>query len=147
MRCPDEWTEIEVTVDSGACVSVTPVGICEGIEVIESELSRNGAEYEVAHGATIPNFGERKCEVMTVGSLHAKRITFQVAEVHKPLLSISGCADMGFNCFLGQSGGQLRDRVTGEIIPLERHGSHYTVRMWLRKEPNARPDQRFGGQG
>ena len=119
MRSPNEWIELEVTVDSGACISVMPIASCEGIEVLENELSRNGAEYEVANGATIPNLGERRCEVMTVGSLQPKRITFQVADVHKPLLSISGCADMGFDCFLGQYAGQLRDRVTGELIPLE----------------------------
>ena len=84
---------------------------------------------------------------MTGGNLQAKRNTSQVADVHRPLLSISGCADMGFDCFLGQNGCQLRDRVSGEVIPLERHGSLYTVRMWVRQEPNARPDQRFGGQG
>ena len=145
MRRPDEWIELEVTVDSGACISVMPIGSCEGIDIIENELSRNGAEYEVANGATIPNLGERRCEVMTVGSLQPKRITFQVADVHKPLLSISGCADMGFDCFLGQHGGQLRDRITGELIPLERHGSLYTVRMWIRQDPSARPKPRFGG--
>ena len=84
---------------------------------------------------------------MTVGSLQPKKITFRVADVHKPLLSISGCADIGFDCFLGQNGGQLRDRVTGELIPLERHGSLYAVRMWVRQDPSTRPDQRFGGQG
>ena len=145
MRSPDEWTELEVTVDSGACISVMPIASCEGIDILENELSRNGAEHEVANGATIPNLGERRCEVMTVGSLQPKRITFQVADVHKPLLSISGCADMGFDCFLGQHGGQLRDRVTGELIPLERHGSLYTVRMWIRQDPSARPKPRFGG--
>ena len=129
MRRPDECTEIEVTVDSGARVSVMPVGICEGIDIVENELSRNGAEYKVANGATIPNLGERKCDVVTVGSLQAQRITFQFADVHKPLLSISGCADMGFDCFLGQHRGKLRDRVIGELIPLERHGSLFTVRM------------------
>ena len=75
-----------MTVDSGACVLVMPVGICEGIDIAENDFSRHGAEYEVANGATIPNLGERKCEVMTVGSLQAKRITFQFADVHKLLL-------------------------------------------------------------
>ena len=145
MRRPEEWIELEVTVHSGACSSVMPIASCEGIDIIENELSRNGAEYEAANGATIPDLGERRCEVMTVGSLQPKRITFQVADVHKPLLSISGCADMGFDCFLGQNGGQLRDRVTGELIPLERHGSLYTVRMWVRQDPNVKPNQRFGG--
>ena len=101
----------------------------------------------MANGATIPNLGERKCEVATVGILQAKRITFHVADVQKPLLSISGCADMDFDCFFGQHGGKLRDRVTGELIPLQRHGSLYTVRMWARQEPTARPNQSFGGQG
>ena len=83
MRRPDEWTELEVTVDFGACISVMPIGTCEGIDVAESELSRNGAEYEVTHGPTISNLGERRCEVTTVGSVQSKRITFQVADVHK----------------------------------------------------------------
>ena len=128
MRRPDEWTELEVTVDSGACISVMPIATCGGIDVIENELSRNGAEYEAANRATISNLGERRCEFTTVGSVQPKQITFQFADVHKPLLSIPGCADMGFDRFLGQSAGQLRDRVICELIPLERHGSPYTVR-------------------
>ena len=59
MRRPDEWIELEVAVDSGACISVMPIGSCEGIDIIENELSRSAAEYEVANGATIPNLGER----------------------------------------------------------------------------------------
>ena len=84
---------------------------------------------------------------MTVGSVQAKRITFQVADVHKPLLSISGCADMGFDCFLGKSGGELRDRITGEIIPLERHGSLYIVKMWIRQDPTVNISSPFVGPG
>jgi hypothetical protein len=102
IRLPDEWEEIEVTVDSGACVTVMPKGMCMGISVLENSLSREGAEYEVANGQSIPNLGERRCEIMTAGSATAKRITFQVADVHKPLLSITACADMGFDCFLGR---------------------------------------------
>ena len=93
MRRPDEWIELEVTVDPGACISVMPSASCEGIDIAENELSRNGAEYKVANGATIPNLGERRCEVMTAGSLQPKRITFQVADVHKPVLGLSRCAD------------------------------------------------------
>ena len=59
MRRPDEWIELEVTVVSGACISVVPIASCEGIDIEENELFRNGAAYEVANGATIPNLGER----------------------------------------------------------------------------------------
>ena len=65
---------IGVTVDSGACVTVMPSALCTGISIIENDLSRNGVEYEVANGESIVNLGERRCEVMTVGSMIPKRI-------------------------------------------------------------------------
>jgi hypothetical protein len=117
---PQEWTEIEITVDSGACVTVMPRSLCEGISILQKRLSREGVKYEVANGAHIPNLGERRCEMMTIGSNTARRIVFQVADVHTPLLSISGCADMGFDCHLEDKGGHLTDREAGERIPLER---------------------------
>ena len=118
-----------------------------GISVLENSLSREGAEYEVANGQSIPNLGERRCEIMTAGSTTAKRITFQVADVHKPLLSITACADMGFDCFLGSEGGMLRDHHTHEVIPWDRKGTLYTMKMWVRQEPNINISQIFVGQG
>ena len=146
IRPPDEWEEIEVTVDSGTCVTVMPKGMCMGISLLENSLSREGAEYEVANGQSIPNLVERRCEVMTEGSTTAKHITFQVADVHKPLLSITACADMGFDCFLGSEGGMLRDRHTHEVISLDRKGTLYTMKMWVRQDPSINI-QTFVGQG
>ena len=126
IKGPQEWTEIEITVDSGACVTVMPRTLCEGISILKNRLSREGVEYEVANGAHIPNLGERRCEMMTIGSNVAKRIVFQVADVHKPLLSISGCADMGFDCHLNDKGGFLTDR-DGRADPprASRESLHY----------------------
>ena len=80
---------------------------------------------------------------MTVWSLVPKRIVFQIVDVHKPLLSITACSDMGFDCYLGKEGGSLRDRVSGEVIPLQRQGSLYTLRMWVRQDPSKSPEQGF----
>ena len=80
---------------------------------------------------------------MTVGSLQPKRITFQVADVHKPLFSISGCADMGFDCYLGDKGGHLLDKQTGEKIPLERRDNLYIMRAWIRQDPGINVRQLF----
>jgi hypothetical protein len=144
---PDEWVMIDVTVDSGACVTVMPAGLCQGITIIENDLCKSGVEYEVANGESIANLGERRCEVMTIGSMIPKRIVFQIADVHKPLLSITACSDMGYDCYLGKEGGSLRDRATGEVIPLERRGSLYTLKMWVRQAADADNGQRFPGQG
>ena len=139
----DEWIQVEVTVDFGACVTVMPAGLCTGIPIIDNIFSKSGVEYEVANGESIPNLGERRCEIMTVGSLVPKRIIFQIADVHKPLLSITACSDMGFDCYLGKEGGSLRDRVAGETIPLDRQGSLYTLKMWVRQDQGHKPDSGF----
>ena len=57
-------------------------------------------------------------------------------DVHKPLLSITCSADMGFDCYRGQFGGHLEDTNTGERIPLHRKDNLYTMRTWVRKEPD-----------
>ena len=132
---PDEWIEILVTIDSGACVTVMPKSLCQGISIVESPESKAGVEYEVANGASIPNLGQRRCEIMTVGNLEAKKLSFQLADVHKPLLSVTACADMGFDCFLGKAGGYLIDSQTSEKIPLERRDNLYVMKAWIRQDP------------
>ena len=77
---PDEWIALDVTVDSGACVTVMPSGLCLGIPIIENNLSKNIIEYEVANGESIANLGEKRCQVMTIGSMSPKKIIFQIAD-------------------------------------------------------------------
>ena len=72
-----------------------PTSEHEDITIVESEASRNNIEHEVATGEALANDGERKCLLMTVGAKRPKPVTFQCAEVHKALLSVSKCADMG----------------------------------------------------
>ena len=105
---------MEVTVDSGACDTVMPLSMCEGISVVPSAASFKGMSYEVANGQRIPNLGERRMEMLTPGSRKHKSITFQVADVHKPLLSISSVSDMGYECILNQTGGWLMNRAAKE---------------------------------
>ena len=65
-----------------------------------------------------------------------KKINFQVAEVHKPLLSISRLADQGFDCVLGKHGGFLTDQESGERIPLYRRDNLYVLKAWVRQDPD-----------
>jgi hypothetical protein len=94
-------------------------------------------EYEVANGETIPNVGERHCLLMSEDSAQPKRITFQCADIHKPLLSVSRCADLGYQCILEAGGGRLVDTTTGEIIPLHRRGNLYVMRAWIRQDKSS----------
>ena len=136
----EEWIEIELTADSGACDTVIPRKLAEAIPIMPSLASLRGMEYEVASGQTIPNLGERRCLVWTEGATEVKRMNMQVADVHMGLLSLSRCADMGFEGRFGRRAGALICETTGEVIPLTRKGNLYVLRVWVKAAPFGRPE-------
>ena len=69
----------------------------------------------------------------------------ETADVHKPLLPITACPDMGYDCYLGKEGRSLRDRTTGEVSPLERRGSLYSLKIWARQDPGGNSSSSFLG--
>ena len=138
----DDWIEIELTADTGACDTVMPRGMAQHIPIQPSAQSLSSMMYEVADGNEIPNLGERRCVMWTEGSQDARKINLQVADVHKPLLSLSRCADMGFESRFGRRAGALIDEESGEVIPLERKGNLYILKCWLKAAPFGRPDVR-----
>ena len=140
-----EWQEIEITVDSGACDTVMPTSLSPQISLLQTEMSRSGMEYEVANGAGLPNMGEKRCVMMTENSTLGKRIVFQCADVHKALLSVSRCSDLGYECIMGKDGGELRDLMTGDRIPLHRRNNLYYLRAWI-KQDNGTPAAGFARQ-
>ena len=118
---------IEVIVDSGACDTVMPLSSCSSIPAVPSNQSKAGMSYEVADGGEIPNLGERKCLMLTPGCHFPKKIIFQVADVHKPLLSATRAADAGFDCLLGKVGGELIPQAGGEHVPIRKKGNLYVM--------------------
>ena len=103
----EEWIEVELTADTGACDTVIPRTLCPSIPIRPSLQSLRGMEYEVADGRGIPNLGERRCLMWTEGAGEARHVNMQVADVHKGLLSLSRCADMGFEGRFGRTMGAL----------------------------------------
>ena len=63
-------------------------------------------------------------------------MSFQVADIHKPLLSLSKAADMGFHSHLYKQGGWLEDAMTGQRVPIHRRGNLYVMQMWVRGVPS-----------
>ena len=127
-----DWERIEITVDSGACDTVLPSRMLSSIRTESTEASRRGDEYEVANGHSIPNYGQKRCVMMTSGSAIPKGVIFQVSDVHKPLMSVGSMADAGFECLLSKNGGIMRDVDTGEEIPLARRGNLYILTAWVK---------------
>ena len=142
---PEEWIEIELTADTGACDTVIPKTMkglnLESIPIVDSLQSLRHMEYEVANGQSLPNLGERRCLMWTEHATEARQLNMQVADIHKPLLSLSRCADMGFESRFGRVAGALIDERSGEVIPLQRKGNLYVLRCWIKAAPFGRPDK------
>ena len=138
----EEWIEVELTADTGACDTVMPRAMASHIPIQASLQSLKAMMYEVADGNEIPNLGERRCLMWTENAGEARKINLQVADVHKALLSLSRCADMGFESRFGRRAGALIDEESGEVIPLQRKGNLYVLKCWLKAAPFGRPDTR-----
>ena len=136
----DEWIEVELTADSGACDTVIPRKTAQGIPILPSLASLRVMEYEVANGQSIPNLGERRCLVWTENATEVKRMNMQVAVVQKGLLSLSRCADLAFEGRFGRIAGAPICERTGEVIPLTRKGNLYVLRVWIKAAPFGRQE-------
>ena len=64
----EEWIDIELAADSGACDTVMPRSMADAIPIMPSVVSLRGMEHEVTNGQSIPNLGERRCLVWTEGA-------------------------------------------------------------------------------
>ena len=135
------WIEVELTADTGACDTVMPRSMAQHIPIQPSLQSLKSMMYEVADGNEIPNLGERRCVMWTETATEARKINLQVADVHKALLSLSRCADMGFESRFGRRAGALIDEESGEVIPLQRKGNLYVLKCWLKAAPFGRPER------
>ena len=70
----EEWIEVELTADSGACDTVIPRKTAEAIPIMPFLASLRAMEYEVANRQSIPNLGERRCLVWTENATEVKRM-------------------------------------------------------------------------
>ena len=98
------------------------------LQDIPSKQSEMGLEYEVANARTIPGLGETRLEVWIEGVNAPKAMAMQVADVHKPLLSLSRCADTGFGSRFGKTMDAFVDSMTGDVTPLHRKGQLHMLR-------------------
>ena len=120
---------MELTADTGACDTVMPRSMASHIPIQPSLQSIHSMKYGVANGGEIPNLGERRCVMWTENASEAWKINLQVADVHKPLLSLSRCADMGFESRFGRQAGAPIDEQSGEVIPPAAKGELIRTQM------------------
>ena len=58
-------------------------------------------------------------------------MTWQVAEIERPLISVSHLSASGHNVVLGKDKGEVVHIATGRKVQIHRKGGVYVLRMWV----------------
>ena len=133
-----EWEEIQMAVDSGATESVVGEDMLTNVKTEEGESKRKGIQYETADGTLIENMGEKKFVAVDEGGT-TRKMTAQVTDVSKPLLSVSKIVQAGKRVVFAKEGSYVEDDETGERMYLKESGGMYMLKLWVKRS--------FPGQG
>jgi len=144
----EEWELLELTVDSGAAETICPASAAKGIPTEPGEKFRMGASYTCASGKPLPNLGEKRCDAYFGDSPTMRGLRMQVADISRPLLSVSRAVDSGCRVVFDQGWSYIEDKGTGEKTSLVRKGGLYVVDSWVKaKKNNTGHSSPFGGPG
>ena len=138
--CPDElnavgdgeWEQIELAVDSGASETVVNDDMLTSVITQESAASKRGVEYEVANGVRIPNLGEKRF-IGTSDEGICRRLTAQVCDVNKALLSVSKVTKSGSRVVFDTDGSYIEDKNSGEKMHLTEKNGMYMLNLWTKR--------------
>ena len=89
-------------------------------------------EYEVANGVRIPNLGEKQFVGTTVEGI-SRKLTAQVCDVNKGLLSVHKVVKAGSRVVFDMDGSYIEDKQTGECMNLTERNGMYMLTMWTKK--------------
>ena len=138
-----EWQDydIQMTLDSGCCRHVLPADAAAGYEVADSPLSRRGAGFVVGNGASIPNEGQvsLNLEANTGSGTEQINSVFQVAELNRPLMSVSQICSHGHKCVFERGHATIFTSDGQPICMFEEDGGGLYVATMRLKAPSSFP--------
>eukprot|EP00971_Amphidinium_carterae_P344348 6484702-Amphidinium_carterae.1 len=123
-------TIVELTVDSGAEVSVVPPEIGNDYVLHPTEHAKRGGYFVSADGGKLY---DRGCRVLAldVGTQVPLACRMHVCDVRKPLLSVTALQQQGCRVEFSESGASITHAPTGMQIPLTRRGGCWVLRARL----------------
>lgn len=142
-----EGMMIRACMDSGAVDSVAPASIAPHVPLQESTGSARGQKYSTADGTSIPNRGE-KTFVMRTKEGNDAEVTYQIADISRPLNSVGRICDRGNFVVFESTGGFIVNRSSGARTRFEREDALYMLDSWIpRPSVGDSPPSDFSRQG
>ena len=122
---PKEGIEVTVAIDSGAVDHVADDGDMPGIEVVPSAASIAGKHFMGANGKTIINKGQAAVRMKAPDTGAMINSVFQVAQVSRPLYSVSKICDSGCEVTFNNKEGRVLTKSGKLIATFPRRGGLY----------------------
>ena len=123
----ENWTRVDLIVDSGASDSTLPIGVLPGHQIGEV---RGYKEFSMADGRILPNLGTKKLQM----AFQCGRVmtgTFSVVDTSKPLLSVGKLISMGHKVEMNPDGkGWIKLKNGGKIAIYLRNGV-WKLPVWI----------------
>ena len=126
------WVRVRAVIDSGAGASVGPRSLVGKDKLRESPGSRNGQHFTSASGETLKNEGEVVLNSFTEQG-QTLCATFQIADITRPLLSVSKICEKGNFVYFGQRGGVILHTVTGMKTYFTRENGIYVLDLYIKE--------------
>ena len=132
-----------MVLDSGACEHIMDSEDAPGYAVSESPGSRRGQGLVVGNGASVPIEGQVQLNLemgSADGTVRDLASTLQVAEINRPLMSVSKICDAGITCTFTSKGADVLNSKGVAVCRFEGQGGLYVLKMKLK------PPAPFGRQ-
>ena len=141
-----KYEVVKVTADSGAADHVAPRSVASHLKIQETEASRQGVRYVAANGQKIANVGQKKVQGLTDEGIPLG-MTWQIADIKKPLASIGRMCDAGNVAIFTKHGGyvvpkktlektlEVLDKKVSQSLRMEREGGVYNFNLWIPRPP------------
>ena len=126
------WEKITVTIDSGAVDSVGPKTMATDVPIKETPASSAGLKYRAANGTTIDNLGEKAIQGVTRQG-NKVGMTFQVADVTKPLGAVRAMLAAGNKVVFESGNSYIQDKTRTIRTPIEERNGAFVFDIWRPK--------------
>ena len=142
-----EFVDVDVAVDSGAGDNVLAQVDVKGHKIQDSPGSLRGQQFKGVGGHVMANEGQIVLEMLAPledGQHNAVDVCWQIADVCRPLLSVSKICDKAQHTVTFDAKKAVVRDVKGRIVCVfQRKGNLYIGRMKVRNPSHPS----FGGQG
>ena len=118
-----------------------PKDMCPQFGIEDSEASKAGVYYTGVNGGKLLNLGQTHVPIALDNGARTLA-TFQVADLSRPLLSVSMVCEMGSSVIFGANGGYILNLATGDSTQFVKKDGIYVFDMWvppLSETPFGRP--------